>query len=174
MKRFLGIVIIAVTAIFTGSNVLAQSFKFGHINKSALIQAMPEYDSAQVKLQKTQKELSNTLDIMQVEYNNKYEAYVKEAKNLTDVVKQVKEQELQDMQRRIQDSQTNFQVKLQDLQTSLFQPIVAKADKAIQDVGKEGGYVYVFDVSQGSQVLFFDETKSTNVLTPVRTKLGLK
>jgi len=173
MKRFLGIVLIALIAIFSGKNVLAQNFKFAHINKSVLIQAMPEYDSATVKLQKTQKELTNTLEIMQVELNNKYEAYNKDAKNLTDVVKQVKEQELADMQKRIGESQTNFQVKLQDLNTSLIQPIVAKADKAIQDVGKEGGYVYVFDVS-GGQVLYFDETKSTNVMPQVKTKLGLK
>jgi len=173
MKRFLGIVLIALIAIFSGKNVLAQNFKFAHINKSVLIQAMPEYDSATVKLQKTQKELTNTLEIMQVELNNKYEAYNKDAKNLTDVVKQVKEQELADMQKRIGESQTNFQVKLQDLNTSLIQPIVAKADKAIQDVGKEGGYVYVFDVS-GGQVLYFDETKSTNIMPQVRTKLGLK
>lgn len=173
MKRFLGIVLIALIAIFSGKNVLAQNFKFAHINKSVLIQAMPEYDSATVKLQKTQKELTNTLEIMQVELNNKYEAYNKDAKNLTDVVKQVKEQELADMQKRIGESQTNFQVKLQDLNTSLIQPIVAKADKAIQDVGKEGGYVYVFDVS-GGQVLYFDETKSTNIMPQVKTKLGLK
>jgi outer membrane protein len=173
MKRFLGILLIAVLAVFAGKNVLGQSFKFGHLNKTTLIQAMPEYDSATVKIQKTQKELTNALEIMQVELNNKYEAYNKDAKNLTDVVKQVKEQELADMQKRIQDSQTNFQMKLQDLNTSLIQPIVAKADKAIQDVGKEGGYIYVFDVSAG-QVIYFDETKSTNITTQVKTKLGLK
>jgi len=174
MKRFLGIALIALMAIFSGKNVLAQNFKFAHINKSVLIQAMPEYDSATVKLQKTQKELSNALEIMQVELNNKYEAYNKDAKNLTDVVKQVKEQELNDMQKRIQESNTNFQIKLSDLQTSLIQPIVAKAEKAIQDIGREGGYVYVFDVSLGSQVLYFDETKSTNLMPQVKTKLGLK
>jgi outer membrane protein len=173
MKRFLGIAAIVIMANFLGQNILAQSFKFAHINKTLLIQAMPEYDSANIKVQKTQKELSNALEIMQVELNNKYEAYNKDAKNLTDVVKQVKEQELQDMQRRIQDSQTNFQVKLQDLNTSLIQPIVAKADKAIQDIGREGGFIYVFDTS-GGQVLYFDETKSTNIMAQVKTKMGLK
>lgn len=173
MKRFSGIAAIAVIAILVGQNVMAQGFKFAHINKSALIQGMPEFDSANVKIQKTQKELTNTLDIMTVELNNKYEAYNKEAKTLTDVVKQVKEQELSDMQKRIQDSQASFQTKLQDLNTSLIQPIVAKADKAIQDVGKEGGYIYVLDTSQGI-VIYFDETKSTNILSLVKTKLGLK
>ena len=173
MKRFLGILLFVVLAVFAGSTTSAQNFKFGHINKSSLIQSMPEYDSAQAKLQRTSKELSNQLELMQVELNNKIEAYNKEAKNLTDVVKQVKEQELNDMQRRIQDSNTNFQQKLSDMNNSLIQPIVAKADKAIQDIGKEGSYIYIFDVS-GGQVLYFDETKSTNILPQVKTKLGLK
>ncbi len=36
---------------------VAQSLKFGHINRNELIQAMPEFDSARVKLEKFNKEL---------------------------------------------------------------------------------------------------------------------
>jgi outer membrane protein len=173
MKRFLGIAAIALMAVFTGQNVQAQNLKFGHINSDDLIKSMPEYDSATVKLEKTRKELVNALDIMQVELKNKADAYNKEAKNLTDLVKQTKEQELQDMQTRIQEFQTNAQTQLQDQQVALFQPIYNKADKAIKDIGKEGGYIYIFDVKPG-QVLYFDETKSTNIIAQVKTKLGLK
>jgi outer membrane protein len=173
MKRFLGIAAIALMAIFTGQNVLAQTFKFGHINSDSLIKSMPEYDSATVKLQKQQKEFLNALEIMKVELNNKYEAYNKESKNLTDLVKQAKEQELQDMNNRIQEFQTNAQNTLQDQQIALYQPIYNKADKAIKAVGKEGSYTYVFDIAKG-QLLYFDETKSTNVIALVKAKLGLK
>jgi hypothetical protein len=70
MKRFLGITAIILMGILVGKSVLAQSFKFGHINSDELIKSMPEYDSATVKLQKAQKELTNALEIMQVEFNN--------------------------------------------------------------------------------------------------------
>jgi outer membrane protein len=136
---------------------------------------MPEYDSAIVKLQNMQKDLSNQLEIMQVELNNKAAAYTKESKTLSDIVRQTKEQELQDIQNRIQNFQTNAQTQLQDENNALTQPIFAKIDKAIKDVGKEGGFTYIFDVaSSKGQVLYFDETKSTNVLALVKTKLGLK
>jgi outer membrane protein len=173
MKRFLGIAAIAIMAICTGQNVLAQNFKYAHINSDDLIKAMPEYDSATVKLEKTRKELVNALELMTVELNNKADAYNKESKNLTEIVRQTKEQELQDMQTRIQNFQNNAQTQLQEQQASLFQPIIAKADKAIKDIGKEGGYIYIFDLSKGPLV-YFDETKSTNVLALVKTKLGLK
>lgn len=173
MKRILGIAAILLMVMLVGNNVLAQSFKFGHINSDELIKSMPEYDSATVKLSKAQKELTNALEIMQVEFNNKYETYNKEAKNLTDIVKQTKEQELADMNKRITDFQTNAQTTLQEQQTALFQPIMNKADKAIKDVGKEAGFIYVFDVARG-QLLYFDEAKSTNIMTLVKTKLSLK
>jgi outer membrane protein len=159
--------------VFAGNSAVAKSFKFGHINSEELITALPEFDSANVQLEKYRKELINYLELMTVELNNKSDAYNKELKNLTDLVKQTKEQELIDLNRKIQEYQTNAQEKLQQKQVELFQPVYAKVDKAIKDVGKENGFLYVFDISKGS-LLYFDETKSTNVMALAKAKLGLK
>jgi outer membrane protein len=173
MKRFIGISVLVIMVIFVGQNALAQNLKFGHINRTELIQAMPDFDSARVKLEKLNTELQNTAELLQVELNNKYETYLKESKNLTDLVRQTKEQELQDAQKRLTDFQTNAQTQIQEMQVKLFTPVTEKADKAIRDIGKENGYIYVFDLSQ-NQIVYFDETKSTNVMQLVKTKLGLK
>jgi len=173
MKRSLTIALLIIVIALAGQSAMAQNYKFGHINSDELIQTMPEYDSATVKLEKFRKELVNALELMSVELNTKNEAYQKESKNLSDIVKQTKEQELVDMNKRIQDFQTNAQTQLQNKQTEVFQPIYAKVDKAIKDVGKENGFFYVFDVAKGA-LLYFDETKSVNILPLVKTKLGLK
>lgn len=173
MKRFVGILAVVFIVTLAGQKAEAQNFKFGHINSDELVKSMPEYDSAMAKLQKLQKDLLNQLEIMQVELNNKADAYNKESKTLTDIVRQSKEQELQDIQTRIQNFQTQAQTTLQEEQTTLTAPIFNKIDKAIKDVGKEGGFIYVFDVAKG-QVLYFDEIKSINILALVKTKLGLK
>ena len=173
MRRFIGIAALMIVIALVGQSAMAQSFKFGHINSDELIQSMPEYDSATVKLEKFRKELVNALELMQVEWNNKSDAYQKESKTLSDIVKQTKEQELMDIQKRIQDFQANAQTQLQNNQTEVFQPIYTKVDKAIKDIGKENGFLYVFDVAKGA-LLYFDETKSTNVMPLVKTKLGLK
>lgn len=173
MKRFLGIAALVTILAFTGQFAEAQNVKFAHINSDELIRDMPEYDSAMAKLERTRTELVNTLEIMTVELNNKLDAYNKVEKTLTDLVRQSKQQELQDLQNRIQTFQTQAQTTLQDEQVTLTQPIFNKVDKAIKDVGKEGGFIYVFDVAKG-QVLYFDETKSTNILALVKTKLGIK
>lgn len=173
MKRFIGIFALVAVVSFAGQNILAQNLKFGHLNRNELIQAMPEFDSARATLEKLNTELTNAGELLQVELNNKYEAYLKEGKNLTDLVRQTKEQELQDYQRRLTEFQTNAQNQIQEKQVALFTPITEKADKAIREVGKENGFIYIFDIS-GNQVAYFDETKSTNILPLAKTKLGLK
>lgn len=170
MKRFTAIAALLIFVVAAGHS---QNLKFGHINSDELIQAMPEFDSATAKLEKFRKELVNALELMTVELNNKNDAYTKEAKNLTDIVKQTKEQELIDLNKRIQEFQQNAQEQLQNKQVELFQPIYTKVDKAIKDVGKENGFLYVFDVAKGA-LLYFDETKSTNILALAKTKLGIK
>ena len=173
MKRFIGIAALTILITLVGQRTVGQTLKFGHVNSDELIQALPEFDSAQVKLENFRKELVNALELMSVELNNKNEAYNKESKNLSDIVKQTKEQELMDINKRIQDFQNNAQQQLQNKQAELFQPVMAKVDKAIKDVGKENGFIYVFDVAKGA-LLYFDETKSTNVMPLAKAKLGLK
>lgn len=170
MKRFLAVMVLVLSVAFSG---ISQTLKFGHINSEELIQALPEFDSANASLEKYRQDLVNALELMSVELNNKSDAYNKENKNLTDIVRQTKEQELVDLNRRIQEFQTNAQEQLQNRQVELFQPIYDKVDKAIKDVGKENGFIYIFDIARGS-LLYFDETKSTNITPLARTKLGLK
>jgi len=174
MKRTLVIATLIIIVALGGVNLKAQSLKFGHINSDELIQALPEFDSANVSLETFRKDLINALELMTVELNNKSDAYNKESKNLSELVRQNKEQELVDMNRRIQEFQTNAQQQLQEKQASLFQPIMAKVDKAIKDVGKENGFIYILTVGQGSSLVYYDETKSTNIMVLAKAKLGIK
>jgi len=173
MKRFIAIAALTIAVMFAGQSAFAQNLKFGHINRNELIQAMPEFDSARVALEKLNTELQNAAELLQVELNNKYEVYLKDGKNMTDLVRQTKEQELQDYQRRLTEFQTNAQNQMQEKQVSLFTPVTDKADKAIKEVGKANGFIYVFDLSQ-PQIIYFDDTKSTDIMTLAKAKLGLK
>ncbi|MBN1108281.1 MAG: OmpH family outer membrane protein [Bacteroidales bacterium] len=170
MKRLTAILALIVITLTAG---YSQNLKFGHVNGNEVVQALPEFDSASVKLENFQKELINALELMSVELNNKNDAYSKEEKNLTDLVKQTKQQEIIDLNRRMQDFQAKAQDDLRLRQQELFQPIQAKVEKAIKDVGKENGFVYIFDIGTGV-LLYFDETKSTDVTSLVKTKLGIR
>lgn len=168
MKKLLFAAVLSVFALFS---VEAQSVKLGHINTDELIQFMPEYDSALVSLENFRVELVNTLELMTVELNNLAEAYNKDLNNYTEVVRQVKEQELNDKNRRIQEFQTNAQEQLTNKQNELIQPIYTKVQEAIDAVGKENGFVYIFE---SSYLRYINTTTGTDVMPLVKSKLGIK
>ena len=84
-------------------------------------------------------------------------------------VKEVKEKELMDLQNRIQEFQQSADDKMGKKRQELFKPILDKAQKAIKDVGSEGGYDYIFD---GGQLLYAKD--SENIVPAVKAKLGIK
>ena len=112
MKKVFGILLFAAMML-SAQEAAAQSFKTGHINRDDVIMAMPDYDTAMKQYNAFGQELTNALELMQVEYNNKLDLYVKESKNYTELVKTNKEQELGDMQNRINNFQQQAQVQLE-------------------------------------------------------------
>ncbi len=154
-------------------NAAAQNFKFGHINSDELFSIMPERDSIVEQMQALQTELQNTLEAMQVEYNNKLNDYTENAENFSDIVRQTKEEELMGLQQRISNFSQNADQQLQRQQQQLMQPIIVKAEKAIADVARENGFTYIFDLARGP-IIYFDEAKSENILEKVKLKLGVQ
>jgi len=172
MKKVIGVLVFAVM-IGIGQTSMAQTFKFGHINSDELFMLMPERDTVISKLQAKQTELQNTAEIMQVEFNNKYNDYITNSEKLTTLVRQTKEEELAALQERITNFNTRADQELQQEQMALMQPILAKAEKAIKDVAKENGFTYIFDMARGP-IIYFDPAKSENILEKVKTKLGIE
>ncbi len=172
MKRLIGL--LALAMIFSISqNANAQEYKFGHIDSDQLFSMMPERDTIITQMQELQTELQNTLEIMQVEYNNKLNDYTNEADKLSDLVRQTKEEELVGLQQRITNFQQNADQQLQNKQAELMQPVIQKFEKAIKDVARENGFTYIFDISRGS-IVYFDEAKSEDIMDKVKTKLGIE
>ncbi len=171
MKNYLRVSIIAVLLLI-GTTSFAQNFKFGHINSQELLSLMPERDSAQLILENYAKQLEGQLESMQVEYNNKVQQYLADQENYTDLIKQTKEQELTDLQERIQGFQSTAQQDIQQKEAELIQPIIDKAEKAIKEVAEEQGFTYVFDLARGT-ILYFSD-KSQDILPLVKAKLNIQ
>jgi outer membrane protein len=91
--------------------------------------------------------------------------------NVTDAIRQAKEADIQSLQERITTFQQQAQENLQKEESKQFQPVVEKARKAIGEVAKEQGMLYVFEVNS---VLYFNAAQSVDMMPLVKTKLGLK
>lgn len=169
MKSVFKIYFVAVLFLSAGM-VNAQTLKFAHIDSQALIQAMPETTAAQAEIQKQAKGLDAQMSDMQKEYQAKMAEYSKKQDSLTDIVRQAKIEDLQDLQQRIQSFNTTAQKQLQQKQKELMQPIFNKANETIAVVAKEQGVIYVFDTN----AVLYHSAASIDLLPLVKTKLGIK
>ena len=172
MKKYLGILLIAVLVSVSSAFAQKTDYKFGHINSNELLSVMPERDSARIELQNYSKMLQEEMEIMQVEYQNKVNLYLEKQETYSDLVKKSKETEIQEMQQRIQGFQQTAQQDLQQKEAELFQPIMDKAQSAIEKVSKEGGFTYVFDLGTGGVLYFSDQ--SIDILPLVKKELGIE
>ena len=171
MKKFVTILSVVVLIFACASASKAQNaVKIGYIDFNTLIAAMPGVDSVKIKLQKYQQTLSDQLDAMRAEFENKYLDYQSQSASMSDLIKQTKEKELQDLQGRIDGFQTKAQQDLQSKQQELLQPIVDKAKAAIQDVAKENKYTYIMNSIE--DVVLYKEP-GNDVMDLVKKKLGL-
>ncbi len=161
----------AIGLLLINISAFAQQ-KIGHVNSVELLAAMPEKKVADTTLQKFKKSLDDQLKTMQAELQGKYQGYLQKKDSLSEPVRALKEQELQDLNQRIQDfqqtAQESYEKKLQELYT----PISKKAKDAVIAVGKEKGYAYVLDASEGGLVIYASD--SDNIMPLVKAKLGLK
>ncbi|MBO4751624.1 MAG: OmpH family outer membrane protein [Bacteroidales bacterium] len=169
MKKTL-IALLVIMASVCGTAMGQKPVKLGHINSSDLMQIMPGREEAQNTLQKEVDELQTTLKNMQNELEQRYNDYMGKKDQMSDLIRQTKERELQDMGTRIQEFQENAQKKLQDREQEVLKPIIDRARKAIEDVAKENGYTYIFDTSVGALLYQQD---SEDILPLVKKKLGL-
>ena len=146
--------------------------KFGHVTSELLLQAMPEYDSAQLELEELRQHYTLELERIQVEINKKIEEFNQGEATLSELIKEAKASEIQELQMRLQNYSQTAQQDLQQQGMLVMQPVMDKARVAIDEVAKENGLLYVFDLSQGNPIYTSEE--SLDMIPLVKAKLGIQ
>ena len=150
--------------------MMASAQKYGHVNTAELFQLMPELKDVTARLDSLNKQYESLLVNMQEEYQKKAQEYEQKASTMTDAMKQIQEEELYTMQQCLQ---TTYQTAQQDIaqkRQEFVAPIQEKMLKAIQAVGQEKGFTYIFDTAA---MVYVDPT-ATDVMADVKAKLGIK
>ncbi|HOY32317.1 MAG TPA: OmpH family outer membrane protein [Bacteroidales bacterium] len=171
MKKIAKILFVILLVGFTTVSFAQKKQKFGHIDSNELLKLMPGRDSAMAKITEYAKTLENQLKGMQNELETKYQTYLANESNMTDLIKQTNQKELQDIQARIEAFQESAQTELEKKQNELLKPIIDSAKAAIEKVGKDNQYTYIFDAGIGV-LLYSDPTE--DILPMVKAELGLK
>lgn len=158
----------ALTLLAVGAFTFANAQKIAHISLDSLVSMMPETKTAKDVAQKYLKDLETTVGQMEEELQKKYNDYLAGEAGMSDLVKKTKQDELNSLQRRIEDFRMQAQQDYQRKYGELTAPIMDKAKKGIEAVAKEGGYKYVLDTSVGN-VLYSEPAE--DILMSVKKKL---
>jgi outer membrane protein len=174
MKKLMKLALVAVLAL-SASTVFGQ--KFGRVDLAAIVPNMPEYKEAVTNLEAYGLDLQNQLEQIQVEFNTRLADYEKNMSTMTDSIRQLKEQELGQLQQRFQDFQQIAQQDMQRKEAEVMNPIYDKANEAVKKVAAAGNYAAIFntagDQPASAGLAYFDPAQLTDITPEVKKELGI-
>ena len=144
--------------------------KFGHINTQELFAQMPEVNQVKLKMDTIQNQYEMQLTSMNEEFQKKMQDYQAQESTMADAVKQIRQQELQEMNQRIQLFYQTAEQDIQRKQQELLAPVHEKMTKAIKAVGDREGYTYIFD----SAAMVHIGADAIDATPAIKKELGIK
>lgn len=168
MKK--GKLLILAAMLSVCGSLFAQQ-KIGHINSNELLLAMPERNTIETEIRAYATQLENQLLAMQKELETKYQEFQASQETMSEAIRTVKLQEMNDLETRLKDFQATAQEDLTKKEKELSDPLVNKAKAAIEKVAKENGYNYILDSGVGI-ILYMED--SDDITGLVKKELGLE
>ena len=159
-----------IITIMLAIPMLASAQKFGHINTQELFSQMPEVNQVKLKMDTVQSQYENQLASMNEEFQKKVQDYQSQEATMADAIKQIRQQELQEMQQRIQLFYQTAEQDIQRKQQELLAPVHEKMAKAIKAVGERENYTYIFD----SAAMVHIGADAIDATPAVKKELGIK
>ena len=151
-------------------SMLAQ--KFGYVNSSELIQLMPEFAKAQQKMEDLEKTYTAEFNAMRTELEKKGTEFEKlQQDSVPESILKRRYEELLQLEQRLQQFGQEVQQKLAVAEQEEMLAIQTKLRDALDAVGRDGGYVCIYDLAGGMP--YVSKTLCEDVSMKVRTKLGI-
>ena len=151
-------------------SMLAQ--KFGYVNSTEIVQVMPEFAKAQKKIQDLEKMYTDDFNALRTELEKKGTEFEKLQKDsVPENILKRRYDELMQLQERLMQYREEVSANLARAEQEEMVAIQTKLRDALDVVGREGGYVCIFDLSGGMP--YVSKTLCEDVTKQVRTKLGI-
>ena len=162
--------ILILIMLLAPMSMLAQ--KFGYVNSGELIQLMPEFAKAQQKIQDLEKTYAAEFNGMRTELEKKGTEFEKlQQDSVPESILKRRYEELLQMEQRLQQFGQEVQQKLAVAEQEEMLAIQTKLRDALDAVGRDGGYVCIYDLAGGMP--YVSKTLCEDVTMKVRTKLGI-
>ena len=139
------------------------SLKIAYVNSATIIRELPEAQQVQKDLEANVKVWQDELEKMSKELQDGLDDYQKKKEMMDPKAREDKEKQLQQLQTHAReyqyqkfDTREGEAVKLREQK---FAPIQEKILKAIEQVAKEDGFLYVFDKMENATILLYADAK---------------
>ncbi|NLR91020.1 OmpH family outer membrane protein [Flammeovirga agarivorans] len=141
--RILFASLFAVMLMGLSTEGTAQTKIFAYADLDSVVRSIPEFETKMKELESYQNQLYASMQQQQQEFQTKYADFQQNQQNWLPEIIQQKTQELQLLQRNLQEFQQNAQQNLQKRQFEAFTPLQDRARAALAEVAKAKGYQYV-------------------------------
>lgn len=140
MKKLLFTLMMLVLPLMAGAQV-----RFGYFSYDAVLQSMPDYKVAQRSIADLRQKYDSEMKRSEQEFNDKYEAFLDEQRDLVPTILRKRQTEIQDMMEKNVAFKREAQRLLQQAETDAYAPVRRKLDEAVARVGREQGWAFVLN-----------------------------
>ncbi|MEO1257940.1 MAG: OmpH family outer membrane protein [Bacteroidota bacterium] len=176
MKKILNISVLFAFLALATSGLTAQ--KFGHLNSGLILASMPGVVDSDIALKAYQDSLVVIGEERAALLKKDFEAFMVNYNggNVTQVAAQQKQAEFQKREQELVQYEQAIYTLVNERRQQLLAPLITQLQEAIDAVGKEGGYTFIFETgasASGFSALLFSP-ESEDVSAPVKAKLGME
>ena len=166
---------LAFIGLLLSANALQAQLKIGYTNTEIVVSLMPEAQGIQKQLATYEQKLSEKLNVKQSYMETKLQEYrdMMERGELSDADRQTREQEIQKLQKEIQDSYSDAENDLMEKRQQMLGPVLEKVQGAIDKVAEENGYTYIFNANSSGAANILYGPEQDNITEKVLVELGI-
>lgn len=150
--------------------MLASAQKIGYVSSQEIMAVMPQTKQMAARLDSLQGAYETQLANMQEEFNKKLTEFQQQQATMTAGVKEFRQQELAEMEQRMQMFYQTVQKDLQAKQVEYLQPVQNALLAAINKVAAAQSCTYVLDKAS----LLYTAPDALDLTQAVRAELGIK
>ena len=172
MRNFLiGSVVALAFVLPQSARAQAGGQKIAYVNTQTILQSAPGSTEAQTTLQKEMEGLQGQLKVMQDSLTQLETAYTRDADSLSQAAREARLKAFTEKRQSFEERAEKLNQQAEQRQFELMQPIMDNVRKALDDLRLEGGYSFIFDVSNASFIVAADKNLdlTERVIAKLRT-----
>lgn len=162
--------IITLIALLMFGAFAAQAQKFGHFDYLEAMDTLDTYKRALKKSEEVRANYETQMKDIEDEYTSKLKD-IEEKPDMPDIIRQTRQNELQQLGAVAQQLEQQYQKDLQIIQDRYMIPMDEWLKEAVDIVGKKEGLDYLFYYQEGNTNFWYNEDRAKDVTNLIITEL---